>query len=189
MLKALALKLVMLMVISLAVCGGPTAGSPRPCAALFSPSPALKPPLFSGGEFSGRSGPKRPAWNDPGKPEGERARVSVETPTGGILPGFGNAKQTGHPQGDQASGRTPRRTGANSGISPQIIRAEGKGAGWEPSPKLNLPLRKKMEAFPAMSLCHHPVSVRAGTKAMTVLALPSSNSVRALAVQKRSSRP
>ncbi len=81
------------------------------------------------------------------------------------------------------------RRGTFSALSPQTIKAEGKGAGCVPSPKLKRPLRKNMEAFPAMSLCHHPVSVRAGTRAITVLALPNSNSVRALAVQKRSSRP
>jgi hypothetical protein len=51
-LKALALKLMVLIVNSLSLSlAGRRQGFPRPCAALFSPSPALKPPLFSGGGF------------------------------------------------------------------------------------------------------------------------------------------
>ena len=57
----------------------------------------------------------------------ERGVCAMSNPNRRILPGFRNAKQTGHPQGDQASGSAARRRGAVSGLSPQTIRAEGKG--------------------------------------------------------------
>jgi hypothetical protein len=69
---------------------------------------------------------------------------------------------------NHASANASRRLVTVAASPLKIARAEGNGAGIVPSPNAKQPLSNRISAIPARSVCHHFVSVRAGSRAMIV---------------------